>query len=385
MGKSQSSTKPIKPEQLASYYNTIVGLIGPEPTRQLSPYQSAGTASQATAGQSSYFDPGAAQQAAAPTGATAEGYTAGGAADTQGYTAQDAQIAGYDAATQAAFADPGEALRLFGGDYEKLQSALFDPVARDLAEKQDLAVKATNEDAARRGIFSSGAGAQLERNTLDDFERARADALSKAIGTRYDLQSQEYGRLNDYALSRAEQANKANQFNAGEVNRLNELVFGRGTDVNLANASEANRAAAFTAEEANKAALDYANRADTAASFGAAERNKIAAENAREANIQTRFNTEQYNSREAERAAGRTQNSQFNAGQRTATNQFNTGQRNQFAESERNARNAYNVDAFNFNPATSFNRWLAKAQAAYGGPGASTSQSSQAGIIPSFF
>ena len=414
MGDSGSNTtKPLTPEQLEAYYNKATGLIGQPSSSRLSPFQSPGAFSAASTTPAAFTGAGDASQASTARASlgnlapvtSADVATTGPAAKAQlgGYNpvatagpVTNANVGAYDQAATAAFTDPGAAQRLFGGDYDALQAAIFDPQARDIAEQRRLTGEAADTDLARRGIYTSGAAAQTTADLDKEASRARENALSRAIGTRYDLQGSELGRLNDYALAKSDQANRAGQFNAEAVNRLNELVFGRGTDVSLANASEANRAGQFNQGEINRlnemvfgrgtdVNLANVDRDLNAGQFNAGqtqqgnqfnagaanqqgqlaftEANRIALENANAANAQAQFNAGAANQQGQFNAGQKNQASQFNAGSANQASQFNAGQQNLYQQQTAQERNAYNVDAYQL----PFDQYMRKITAFYGG------------------
>jgi len=381
MGDSgRGSTKPLTPEQLEAYYNKATGLIGQPSSSKLSPFQSPGAFSAASTTPAAFTGAGDASQASTAQASlgnlapviSADVATAGPAAKAQlgGYNpvatagpVTNANVGAYDPAATAAFTDPGAAQRLFGGDYDALQAAIFDPQARDIAEQRRLTGEAADADLARRGIYTSGAAAQTTADLDKEASRARENALSRAIGTRYDLQGSELGRLNDYALTKSDQANRAGQFNAEAVNRLNELVFGRGTDVNLANVERDLNAGQFNAGQIQQGNQFNAGAANQQGQLAFTEANRIALENANAANAQAQFNAGAANQQGQFNAGAANQASQFNAGPANQASQFNAGQQNQYQQQTAQARNAYNVDAYQL----PFDQYMRKITAFYGG------------------
>ena len=381
MGDSgRSSTKPLTPEQLEAYYNKATGLIGQPSSSRLSPFQSPGAFSAASTTPAAFTGAGDASQASTAQASlgnlapvtSADVATAGPAANAQlgGYNpaattgpVTKANVGAYDPAATAAFTDPGAAQRLFGGDYDALQAAIFDPQARDIAEQRRLTGEAADTDLARRGIYTSGAAAQTTADLDKEASRARENALSRAIGTRYDLQGSELGRLNDYALAKSDQANRAAQFNQGERNRLNELVFGRGTDVNLANVDRDLNAGQFNAGQIQQGNQFNAGAANQQGQLAFTEANRIALENANAANAQAQFNAGAANQQGQFNAGQKNQASQFNAGSANQASQFNAGQQNLYQQQTAQERNAYNVDAYQL----PFDQYMRKITAFYGG------------------
>ena len=381
MGDSgRGSTKPLTPEQLEAYYNKATGLIGQPSSSRLSPFQSPGAFSAASTTPAAFTGAGDASQASTARASlgnlapvtSADVATTGPAAKAQlgGYNpvatagpVTNANVGAYDQAATAAFTDPGAAQRLFGGDYDALQAAIFDPQARDIAEQRRLTGEAADTDLARRGIYTSGAAAQTTADLDKEASRARENALSRAIGTRYDLQGSELGRLNDYALAKSDQANRAGQFNQGEINRLNEMVFGRGTDVNLANVDRDLNARQFNAGQIQQGNQFNAGAANQQGQLAFTEANRIALENANAANAQAQFNAGATNQQGQFNAGQKNQASQFNAGSANQASQFNAGQQNLYQQQTAQERNAYNVDAYQL----PFDQYMRKITAFYGG------------------
>lgn len=345
MAKGTSNSKPLSPEQLQGYYNKAVELFGTGPNSPLAGFQGAGPAATSSTYSASNKSAATSQQ-----GPAAQADFTG--ADTTDWRSTDAAIGNYDPAAQSGFVDPGKAQQLSGGNYDALQAAIFDPQARDIAERQGLASQAVNEDLARRGIFTSGAGVQASNDVAKEFERQRQDAASNAAALRYNLQAGDVAQANQYALGRSAQGNQSNQFNADAINRLNELVFGRGTDVNLANAAGRNTAASQNAAAANTTSLQNSQQANQTSQFNAQGARDVAAANQSAVNAQNQFNAAQAN-----------QTSQFNAANKTANSQFNAGQQNQVSQQNAAAQNAYNVDAYQL----PFNQYMSKIAAFYGG------------------
>jgi hypothetical protein len=109
---------------------------------------------------------------------------------------------------------PGAYKGLSDGDYSKLQSDILRGTTSglDYAKTRDL--RDVNENAAKRGVWSSGLAIQSENDIKSgyapQYEKAGADATSQ----RYALQTGDNAGENTYNLTAAGAANAANQTNA---------------------------------------------------------------------------------------------------------------------------------------------------------------------------
>lgn len=112
------------------------------------------------------------------------------------------------------YVDPGRAAMLSGGDYDALEKSIYDSATAGLSRFENLERERVNQDAADRGIWSSGLAMRAQGDVSErlaaEYARAGADATTQ----RYNLQAQELAGLNNYNLQSAGAANTFNQGNA---------------------------------------------------------------------------------------------------------------------------------------------------------------------------
>lgn len=112
------------------------------------------------------------------------------------------------------YASPGEARTLSGGDYDALQQSIYDSATAGLSAFEERERERVNQDAADRGIWSSGLAMQAQDDVTDTLAQYYKQAGADAATQRYQLQSQELEGLNNYNLQESSQQNSFNQGNA---------------------------------------------------------------------------------------------------------------------------------------------------------------------------
>jgi hypothetical protein len=141
--------------------------------------------------------------------------------------------------TAPAYADPGAAKTLTGGDYEKLYNDVYGGSIAGLDYAKNKDYLGVNNDAAKRGIWSSGLAMQGENDVNNAYAPAYAKAGGDATSLVMGLKSGELKNLNDYALSDSAQKNSMNmenamrEYNAGwqPANYLKDIWNGSGGTV----------------------------------------------------------------------------------------------------------------------------------------------------------
>lgn len=148
--KASSQTTPISPEEVAAFFQKAMQLAGGEPTSTLPAFDWK-------------------QIANAPA------YNELGATPSYG--------------------------TLTGGDYNALESALSSTALNRLATNRETDRQRLMADLRARGIADDPAALKLQEETIDrPYNQNVSDILSNAAATRYGLQSEELGKLNELAL-----------------------------------------------------------------------------------------------------------------------------------------------------------------------------------------
>lgn len=146
------------------------------------------------------------------------------------------------------YSGPGKVNTLTGGDYDKLQSDILrgSTAGLDYAKAQD--IKSINDDAAKRGIWSSGLVDQAIKDREVGYAPSYAKAGGDATTQRYVLQSGENQGANQFALSSSglenqfNQTNAQNRFSSGwaPLNYLSSIYSGTAGNVGGTNTFGAN-------------------------------------------------------------------------------------------------------------------------------------------------
>ena len=100
-----------------------------------------------------------------------------------------------------------------GGDYDAYQQALYDQQTAGLGQYETQAREYSDQDAANRGIWSSGLAMQNQNEITDKFADNYQSAAANAAAQRYAMQQQDMAQQNQF-----NQNNSAmeNQFNQGQ-------------------------------------------------------------------------------------------------------------------------------------------------------------------------
>lgn len=114
----------------------------------------------------------------------------------------------------------GEPQSLSGQDYNALEDSIRQSKYAGIDRAWDRRKQDINQDAADRGIWSSGVPTQVMQNEFESsFAPQYASAASDAATQRYNLQSGEDQMLNNY---RMQQGNAQNAYNQTEAQRVYE-------------------------------------------------------------------------------------------------------------------------------------------------------------------
>lgn len=102
-----------------------------------------------------------------------------------------------------------------GGDYNRLESAVREGYLAPLKRFESVQREGVNQDAADRGIWSSGLAMQAQNDLTEALAPQYVAAGSAATQARYDLESQERDRLyqsatNKYGLDMQERDDRFN-------------------------------------------------------------------------------------------------------------------------------------------------------------------------------
>ena len=103
---------------------------------------------------------------------------------------------------------------LSGGDYDALQKSIYDSATAGLSNFERDERDRVNQDAADRGIWSSGLAMQAQDDVTDTLAQYYLKAGADAATQRYQLQAQELGNQSNFNLQSANQENTFNQGNA---------------------------------------------------------------------------------------------------------------------------------------------------------------------------
>lgn len=112
------------------------------------------------------------------------------------------------------YVSAGDAKTLTNGDYDALQSALLKGTTAGLDYSKNKDVNNVNNDAAKRGIWSSGLAMQGINDVNNAYSSAYEKAGANATQQRYNLQSNELNNLNNYNQTSAAAENSAKMENA---------------------------------------------------------------------------------------------------------------------------------------------------------------------------
>lgn len=118
---------------------------------------------------------------------------------------------GYTAPTKS---DPGAAKQLSGGDYNALERNILTSLTTPMEKQQKLAMEGINQNAAKRGIWSSGLVMQDENDQTDNYNAQLKAAAAQAAAQRYQLESGDNSATNTYNLSKSAQDNSLAMENA---------------------------------------------------------------------------------------------------------------------------------------------------------------------------
>jgi hypothetical protein len=152
------------------------------------------------------------------------------------------KVADYEA---PAVSSPGEAQRLSNGDYDALERNIMTAMTTPMEKQQKLAMEGINQNAAKRGIWSSGLVMQDENDQKDNYNAQLRTAAAQASAQRYGLESGDNNATNNYNLSKSAQDNSVAMENAirtynakwAPANYLKDLYHGTGGTISSSSGS----------------------------------------------------------------------------------------------------------------------------------------------------
>ena len=202
------------------------------------------------------------------------GYTSSGQAVQSGPAAQaaNANAGAFQAAT---ITDPGSALQLVGGDYNRLEQNILASRMAPLQQAMAAQYQMTDQEMADRGIYASGIGSQAkERIFTRDYLPQINSAAADSVAQRYGLESGDNNATNSFNLGRANTLNTANLQQSSNQNAFNTSAAERANTVALANAAATNQSNQFNAAATNTVALANAAATNQSNQFNAAATNQ---------------------------------------------------------------------------------------------------------------
>lgn len=103
---------------------------------------------------------------------------------------------------------------LSGGDYDAFEQALYQSQISGLSDYETQARENADQDAANRGIWSSGLAMQNQNDITDKFADNYQSAGANAAAQRYMMQQQDLAGQNQFNQNNAAMENTFNQGNA---------------------------------------------------------------------------------------------------------------------------------------------------------------------------
>jgi hypothetical protein len=111
-------------------------------------------------------------------------------------------------------ADPGEARLMEGGDYDRLEESIAQSRLAPLRRFETLERERVDQDAANRGIWSSGLAMEAQGDLSERLAADYAAAGAEAATQRYGMQQQDNSMWNSWAQANADRAQQNTQFNS---------------------------------------------------------------------------------------------------------------------------------------------------------------------------
>lgn len=97
------------------------------------------------------------------------------------------------------------------GDYDAYEQALYDSQVAGLDQYEQRSRENVDQDAANRGIWSSGVAMQNQNDLTDAFADNYQSAGANAAAQRYQMQQQDLQNQNNYNMNNAAMENQFNQ------------------------------------------------------------------------------------------------------------------------------------------------------------------------------
>lgn len=119
---------------------------------------------------------------------------------------------------KAQIVDPGSASRLANGDYAQLEKNILESRTAPLVQALGQAQIGVDNDAAKRGIWSSGLAMQGQENLASKFAPELRAAAADASTARIGAEQADNNTANSYNLNRASNLNQAGQFDSAQRN-----------------------------------------------------------------------------------------------------------------------------------------------------------------------
>lgn len=119
---------------------------------------------------------------------------------------------------KAQIVDPGNAKRLAGGDYDKLEQSLLTSRLEPLQYAVNKAITGVDEDAAKRGVWSSGLALQGKSDVLSKVAPELRAIAGDASAARLLAEQGDNNTENSYNLNRAQGLNQGAQFDSAQRN-----------------------------------------------------------------------------------------------------------------------------------------------------------------------
>jgi len=151
------------------------------------------------------------------------------------------------------YTEAGSPRQLADGDYSRLEENIREQTLAPLRAYETKQREMTNQDAADRGIWSSGLAMQAQNDVTEAIAPQIASASAGAVAARYGLESQDNanvnafnlastGDKNQFALTDSAQANQFALTDAAQKDAFNLTSVGDKNNFALAEAAAQNKA-----------------------------------------------------------------------------------------------------------------------------------------------
>lgn len=133
--------------------------------------------------------------------------------------------------------DPGSAARLAGGDYNKLEQSILESRTAPLDYAFKKAQAGVDNDAAKRGVWSSGLAIQSQHDLVDRFAPELRAAAADANTARIGAEQADNNAMNTFNMSRAGLLTNANLAESAQKNSFNQTEAAQKNSFNMENAN----------------------------------------------------------------------------------------------------------------------------------------------------